>query len=1487
MSVDMMDLDHDDPRIIDPEILKKELVISLPILSEADVQMMLNGAYFSREECSSDDDEEKEKPCLKRDQRRSNLLNNPDYGTILCFIDKFRSYINIKKYPLRILEDNLISEQEKLSHRFIDFHLALLKRVNSGRTIKADQFISTMAKFAYRFNYDDGNQLDERGYSKTSIDIKLRVLKNLLEKQFDYNQKLKTAVASKSAIEIRSKPFGRDRYGASYWLYTDTDCFFRLFRENIDRNCTWKSVAKDQTELENLIKILIADHVVRKKFPGWKFSYPSFNSLSTSHEFEEHYASNLFHCKNKNELSDGSSSSFVLFHSGLIKPDRVDFDPFVNLNRNLPPSTPVSPSMANGTEEKNDLDIPSDSESINSVEITGRRLRISSSVDTANDLYSLDFSQHSLSNNLENDVVETSIKTIEKKSTNNADEGDDDVQVIMLKPSLEQGVKRKLVEYDDSESQSEMEDNGKIDENSEDSHHSSVNKQSTTNADLPIALRRTKRGHKSVISELSSSPSSTSQSGVQSLRRRKSADNTWKSPSYLSKGNGRRERSNRRRRVGGGKKSMNGESSSTSDEQQRFNDDDDDDDDFSDDYLSNNTALDAFLNGDLLDEDDDDNDYISQRKARTVAQYQEKYQVSFKACTTCSQATRPDSLLLCEDCDDAYHIECLVPELFAVPFDNWYCPLCDHKRLCDGLIEKLHILIQDQYEYEMKRRLYVSKRRKRLTNVAVNVDRYVRQPGNDIQRKMIVSSDDEENEKITDSTNDDENFFGFRINTRKNSINDDDSVCEDKNKKNTRTINNGNSVNGCKGQKKNSSTNGEDSVFGNKKKTNSTNNERNEYGDKSKKKINLTSDDDSVYGTKAKKKMNSTSDEDSVYGSKQKKKSSSTTDDDSVYGSKKKINSTNDKDSAHGSKSKKKTNSTNNERTVYGDKSKKKINLTSDDDSVYGSKAKNKINSTSDEDSVYGSKQKKETNSTNRAYSGFIFNNDENRKPSSQEEEHEQTGKRSVRTCRRKAASYSFDDYDKKMKEAIINSGANKELVEVDSDDSGDILMRKKSSKKRARYELDEDFDASDSKHDREYVPSSSRRRTINEDGRSNAKDFEDNDNDDFGMSDDDSAWINRRKLSTSSASKKKSNATYSRTNNRKSTMKSDDDSMLSQIHMESFSPQVKVKSEPITEFDQNVIRPNVFDANEVVRNTSDTGPIVNHSFGKNPTTNNTLDNTPTIINTVNTATNAKNPSEKAPKRKRTSNKPRTANKPLSKNANVDNGLDENPVVENQTDKDEDTKKPKPRRARRPPAPKKKSLIQQENISDEDGAQLPAPKRRSLKKYRDSNDSPEEDDDDYDRLVHKRRLYTQGRNITRKKITDHIKELVGDEDDDEENEDAENEDADGAKKDNNNNTKPVKKNTQYDELQISDDDDDFPDEEEIIKTTGLKNLKKPAAPAKAPVVSAQYICSMPSYQFAMIDPTANFDLTCMPEPSITEPSDSNQANINNSQSATN
>lgn len=108
-----MDENNDDPMFIDPEILEKELVISLPILTESDVERIINGGDSTDDGSSSVDESDKEKPCLKRDQRRINLLNNPDYGVILCFMEKFRSYVNIKNYPLRIFEDNLISEQVK------------------------------------------------------------------------------------------------------------------------------------------------------------------------------------------------------------------------------------------------------------------------------------------------------------------------------------------------------------------------------------------------------------------------------------------------------------------------------------------------------------------------------------------------------------------------------------------------------------------------------------------------------------------------------------------------------------------------------------------------------------------------------------------------------------------------------------------------------------------------------------------------------------------------------------------------------------------------------------------------------------------------------------------------------------------------------------------------------------------------------------------------------------------------------------------------------------------------------------------------------------------------------------------------------------------------------------------------------------------------------------------------------------------------------
>src|SRR5690348_15073513 len=79
---------------------------------------------------NSNHNDEKEKIRPNYDERRISLLNNPNYGIILCFLDQFRTYIDIQDYPLHLLEENLLSDQENISRRLIDFHLTLLKRIS-------------------------------------------------------------------------------------------------------------------------------------------------------------------------------------------------------------------------------------------------------------------------------------------------------------------------------------------------------------------------------------------------------------------------------------------------------------------------------------------------------------------------------------------------------------------------------------------------------------------------------------------------------------------------------------------------------------------------------------------------------------------------------------------------------------------------------------------------------------------------------------------------------------------------------------------------------------------------------------------------------------------------------------------------------------------------------------------------------------------------------------------------------------------------------------------------------------------------------------------------------------------------------------------------------------------------------------------------------------------------------------------------------------
>lgn len=89
----------------------------------------------------------------------------------------------------------------------------------------------------------------------------MRILKELLESQFEKNGKFKAEMLNLKADSLRSDPIGRDRLGYSYWFTQDKDCNVRVYQEHLDEN-SWKIVASNREEFVNLINRLKANEMV-------------------------------------------------------------------------------------------------------------------------------------------------------------------------------------------------------------------------------------------------------------------------------------------------------------------------------------------------------------------------------------------------------------------------------------------------------------------------------------------------------------------------------------------------------------------------------------------------------------------------------------------------------------------------------------------------------------------------------------------------------------------------------------------------------------------------------------------------------------------------------------------------------------------------------------------------------------------------------------------------------------------------------------------------------------------------------------------------------------------------------------------------------------------------------------------------------------------------------------------------------------------------
>jgi hypothetical protein len=79
--------------------------------------------------------------------------------------------------------------------------------------------------------------------------------------------------------------------------------------------------------------------------------------------------------------------------------------------------------------------------------------------------------------------------------------------------------------------------------------------------------------------------------------------------------------------------------------------------------LNDNSDDDNGSNNNNDDDDDDDDDDAS-------------YWVTSQRCNVCLSALGDQSMLVCDGCDELYHMHCLDPPLHAVPEGDWFCDTC-------------------------------------------------------------------------------------------------------------------------------------------------------------------------------------------------------------------------------------------------------------------------------------------------------------------------------------------------------------------------------------------------------------------------------------------------------------------------------------------------------------------------------------------------------------------------------------------------------------------------------------------------------------------------------------------------------------------------------------------------------------------------------------------------------------------------------------------
>lgn len=183
--------------------------------------------------------------------RSSNsCLTNPNYAIICDFLIKFTELLDLPNVPLKDLQ-LMIGAQGKPHEDLIKIHIKLLRKLRMPKIIITNKnWEKALVMFCERSGdlEMEGINLETSGYADTSVNVRLEILKCLMDELLVYNETVKEECDHLPRQELRQEPTGWDLKGNIFWTQMSDEGDLRVYSENSD-NTSWETVAQTRESL--------------------------------------------------------------------------------------------------------------------------------------------------------------------------------------------------------------------------------------------------------------------------------------------------------------------------------------------------------------------------------------------------------------------------------------------------------------------------------------------------------------------------------------------------------------------------------------------------------------------------------------------------------------------------------------------------------------------------------------------------------------------------------------------------------------------------------------------------------------------------------------------------------------------------------------------------------------------------------------------------------------------------------------------------------------------------------------------------------------------------------------------------------------------------------------------------------------------------------------------------------------------------------------